>query len=206
MISVIGAGPAGCYSAYLLAKEGKEVNIYEEHNEIGKPLHCTGIVTSSLGKIIELKKGFVANRINKVRVYAPGNSFIELRLKNENIILDRAKFDQHLADKAKKEGARIFLEHKFLGYKNKELIIKDVKKNNIKKIKKDILIGADGPLSQVARAFNFGKTDYWTGVQIRAKIKNDNAVEFYPYIGEYAWVVPENKDIARIGLVGSRDI
>ncbi len=38
MISVIGAGPAGSYTAYLLAKAGEKVRIFEEHKEIGKPV------------------------------------------------------------------------------------------------------------------------------------------------------------------------
>ena len=32
-------------------------------------------------------------------------------------------------------------------------------------------------------------------------MKNDNAFEFYPYIKDFAWVVPENKEFARIGML-----
>ena len=34
MISIIGAGPVGNYTAYLLAKKGKNVNVFEEHEKI----------------------------------------------------------------------------------------------------------------------------------------------------------------------------
>ena len=58
MISIIGAGPVGCYLAYLLSKQGKQVQIFEEDSKIGRPIQCTGIVTSSINKIIKVKKEF----------------------------------------------------------------------------------------------------------------------------------------------------
>ena len=61
MIVIIGAGPVGCYAAYLLAKKGKKVAVFEEHKKIGRPVHCTGIVTSSFGKIFDIKKEFLVN-------------------------------------------------------------------------------------------------------------------------------------------------
>ena len=54
-VLIIGAGPIGCYCGYLLAKKGFDVEIYEEHKEIGKPIGCTGIVTKKIKKYIKLK-------------------------------------------------------------------------------------------------------------------------------------------------------
>ena len=54
MISIIGAGPAGSYTAYLLAKKGKEVIVYEDGNKIGD-FDCAiaGIyLANSVNKII----------------------------------------------------------------------------------------------------------------------------------------------------------
>jgi len=64
MISIIGAGPSGSYLAFLLAKSGKKVQIFEEHSSVGRPVQCTGIVTSSISRFIRLKKEFVINRPN----------------------------------------------------------------------------------------------------------------------------------------------
>ena len=68
MITIVGCGAAGSYLAYLLAKRGKDVTIIEEHKKIGSPVQCTGIVTSSIENFIKLRKGIVANRLNKVIV------------------------------------------------------------------------------------------------------------------------------------------
>ena len=53
MISIIGGGPIGAYTAYLLAKAGEQVRIFEEHNKIGKPVQCAGIVSKNLFKVLD---------------------------------------------------------------------------------------------------------------------------------------------------------
>jgi len=226
MITIIGAGPAGLYTAYLLAKQGKEVNVFEEHKEIGLPIQCTGITTSHLNDLIKIKKEFLINKVNTARVYS-GNNFIDFKLKKENLVIDRKKFDQYLAKKAKQAGVKIFLNHKFLDYKKNEITIKDIKKNTrenrrfsvsrkslisvkTKKIKTKILIGADGPLSKVSKLINKNKIDFWTGVQARVKIKKDKNT-FETHLGNItpnflAWVVPENKNIARVGLATTKNV
>ena len=112
MITVIGAGPAGCYSAYLLAKAGKEVQVFEEHSEIGYPIQCTGLVTSSINEILKIKKDAIVNEIDKVRIFSK-NECLDLKLKNKNLVLDRKKFDNYVADLAISKGTKIFLNYKF---------------------------------------------------------------------------------------------
>ncbi|MDO8740506.1 MAG: NAD(P)/FAD-dependent oxidoreductase [Candidatus Woesearchaeota archaeon] len=207
MISIIGAGPAGCYAAYLLAKNGKEASVFEEHPKIGLPVQCTGIVTDEINNILKLNKDVILNKISRARVFSPNGKFLELKLKNKNIILDRANFDQQIAEMARKEGAKIFLNSRFVNYKNNKVIIKNLKNNKTDKIETDCLIGADGPNSSVAKSSElFGERKFLFGKQARIKLKNDNAVEFYPYIGSYAWVVPENEETARIGVAAYDDI
>ncbi len=203
MISIIGAGPVGSYLGYILAKNGYKVDIYEEHKEIGRPVQCTGITTSALTQIIRPKPSFVINKIKKTRVYAPNNDFVEFRLK-ENLILDRAKFDQYIADMAEKHGANIYLGYKFLDFKKDELILNY--KGKIKRLRTRLLVGADGPSSQVAKSFEmWGKREFFIGLQARAYLDNDNVVEFYLGIGDFAWVVPESKKVVRIGLVARKN-
>ncbi|MEK6879705.1 MAG: NAD(P)/FAD-dependent oxidoreductase [Nanoarchaeota archaeon] len=114
MISIIGAGPAGNHLAFLLAKKGHTVNVYEEHKEIGNPVQCTGLVTDSIKDLVEIKEDFVVNKIRGFKVFSNNNS-VEINFKKPNLVLDRMKFDKALAQKAVDSGANYFLGNRFEG-------------------------------------------------------------------------------------------
>jgi len=197
MINIIGAGPVGSYLAYLLARKGEEVQLFEEHSEIGKPVRCSATFTNSLSEIIPLKKDFIVNRIKKIRLSSPNNDFLDVNLRKENIVLDRSEFDKYLVNMAVDNGVKLFLNHKLLDIKDNELVFKD------KKIKKGILIGADGPLSLVAKKSGLlNSRIFLKGMQARVEGNFDKDMTFtYLNIGEFSWIIPENENVARVGVV-----
>src|SRR3989344_7987909 len=152
MIAIIGSGPVGNYLAYLL--RDKEVYIFEEHSKIGSPVQCTGVVSNYLSKIMGIKD-FVKNTVSKVR-FIEDNNTLELNIKKE-FIIDREKFDKYLTKLAVKNGAKLFLKHKFLGY-NQIGDKYEIFFENGKKYVADVLIGDDGvnsKVSEVAGLRNF---------------------------------------------------
>ena len=201
MVSVIGSGTIGSYAAYLLAKQGEDVKLYEEHEKIGIPCHCTGIVTSYLQDMIKLPRKLVVNKLKHVKVVAPnGKSII---LGSKDIVLDRVGFDAFLADKAVKEGAEIVYGHRFEEIKNDKLVFKH--DNETKEIRSDLIIGADGPDSKV-RKYGYEKPiSKWIGVQTVQKAEYDKDT-FEVYFGDelcpefFAWVVPDTESTAIVGL------
>ena len=197
MVVIIGAGPAGCYLGYLLAKAGKKVDIFEEHRLVGYPVQCTGIVTSSVLKIIDIPRDVILNQINKIKIIA--DKEIIFKLKEPNLILNRAKFDQYLAKKAEIAGAKLYLNHSYKNNNKKYVVIND------KKIKFDYLIGADGPLSGVLTNNNFEKNKLIYGIQasIKGEFEKNTSLIFLKY-GEFAWLVPISKNMAILGLVSKR--
>ncbi len=206
-INVIGAGPAGSHAAYLLAKIGHNVNVFEKDSVIGKPIQCTGILSDYFVSLLKPKKDFVENVVEKTRIYAPDGNFVEAKIK-KNYVVCRKKFDTYLANMAEEEGAKFHLENSFNNFENMNKRIKSRINNRGKEVfsESDILIGADGPLSPVAKAAGlFQDRKFVIGTQIEAKMKNDNVVEFYPYIGCYAWIVPKNEEVVRIGVASYKN-
>jgi len=203
MITIVGAGPAGSYLGYLLVKEGKKVTILEEHGTVGKPVQCTGIVTHSIGKFFKLKKEVIAKRLNKVIVVSKNN---KIAVNVDEIVMWRDRFDQFVADMAQKAGAKILLNHKFIGFDGKNSVkVKDKKNDKIKELKADAIVGADGPYSSVAKAagLNSDSRNY-LGMQAKVKLKMDTT-SFETYFGSdfpnfFGWCVPESEDVARIGI------
>ncbi|MBI4016534.1 MAG: geranylgeranyl reductase family protein [Candidatus Aenigmarchaeota archaeon] len=204
-VSVIGAGPAGAYAGQLLAKAGYDVTIYEEHAAVGKPVACTGIVTKVLWELVRKKKEFMVNELDAVRIVAPNNNHVDIPL--HEYVIDRAAFDNCLAAQAINAGAALQTLHRFIDAKNGAITFKHKGETITKKT--DIVIGADGPTSNVAKSAGiYGSREFWIGLQVTVK-KKWNPNIFLTYFGGicpgfFAWAVPENSQIARVGLAAQQ--
>ncbi len=196
MIAVIGAGPAGSYSAYKLAKAGYDVEVFEQKGTIGVPVQCTGLLTSQIGNHVNIDDSFLVNEIGNARIYAPSGRSIDVKLRNENLVLHRTKFDRHVAEMAKSEGVKFNMKHRFNGFHKGKLKVSG------RKVNADYVVGADGPTSAVAQAAGiYGPREFTVGVQVRARMKVDpDLIEFWLGHGNFAWLVPESDRIARIGV------
>ena len=203
MIAIVGAGPAGSYLAYLLARQGKEVSLFEEHKSAGLPVQCTGIVTNSIEKFFKLKKSVIANQLRRVIVVSRDK---KISIDVDEIVMWRDKFDVFVSDMAQKEGAKIFLNHKFMGFGEADsIMVKDKEKNDIRQIKADAIVGADGPYSSVAKSAGMepNRKNY-IGIQAKVRLKMDSKA-FETYFGSefpnfFGWCVPESEDTARLGV------
>ncbi len=203
-IAIIGAGPAGCYAGSLLAKNGHKVSIYENHAQIGLPIQCTGILTSDFDSFNLPVDSFLVNTIDKIEVCSPHQ---KLSIKQKDYIVCRKKFDNFFGDLARKEGAKVYVNHSFQRKEGQELIIKDSAHNVEKRIKPDLVIAADGPLSPTAKAYDLyhPERENYFGVQALVEgkfephtIKTYFGVSVCPEL--FAWVVPESENLARVGL------
>ena len=54
-VVVVGAGPAGSMTARRLAEQGHDVLLLEEHEAIGAPVHCTGLMGAEAFAATRLK-------------------------------------------------------------------------------------------------------------------------------------------------------
>jgi len=196
MISVIGAGPAGSFYA---SKEKNEVHLFEEHKEIGKPVACTGILTDAVENIVKVPEKLVVSKIKRFKITGPNKKSIYIDLKKTNLVLDRAKFDQFLLEKALDNNAVLHLNEKFLGFK------KNIIKTSKREYETEMIVGADGPFSPVAKAADiYGNRKFVQGWQARAEFKEleEETTEIIMGLGEFSWIVPEDNKIARVGVIG----
>jgi digeranylgeranylglycerophospholipid reductase len=215
MIYIIGAGPIGCYAAYLLAKK-KDVRVFEEHTSIGTPVQCTGIVTHDIMKFIPKDSECIINKIDYAKIYAPNGKFLEVKFNKPDIILDREWFDQYFYNKAKKRGPKIrfYMGYKLIKITERTMVFQKGDKTVSYPLKKgDIVIGADGPLSKVRELLNehdkskskrAKKTEFFFGWQYRLKTSNSGKVDFFPRSKSFSWIVPESNSKVRVGIFGKR--
>ena len=167
-------------------------------------------MTSAIYDIYNVPKEVIVNRVKSTRVFSPSEKYVDINLKGD-IIVDRHLFDKSIADKAKDAGAQYFLDSTFIGLENNSAdssiaIIKSKMKTKNEKIKVsyDYLIGADGPNSAVARSAGIsGNRKFFAGIQATFKLESDpDIIEFYPHIGQLAWITPESDCTARVGIAG----
>src|SRR5204862_6664645 len=60
-VVVVGAGPAGLYTALRTAEEGLEVVVLEEHEDVGVPTHCTGLISGETNSLYKIPEDIVLN-------------------------------------------------------------------------------------------------------------------------------------------------
>ena len=202
MISVIGAGPAGSF----YASKANDAHLFEEHKIVGRPVACTGILTDSVKSIIDIPEDIVVSRIKRFKIVAPNKKALYVDLKKENMVLDRHGFDNHLFQKAVDNNARIHLGERFIGYKQKDK--KYYVKTNKKTYETEMIVGSDGPKSQVAKSAGiYGNRQFIWGWQARCKFPEleEGTTEIRLNLGEFSWIVPEDNKIARVGVIGVKN-
>lgn len=207
-ITIIGAGPVGSYAAYLLARKGHQVEVYERKAEIGLPIQCTGILTSEFDSFNLPLTSFLVNTIQKTEVNTPS---LQTTIHQKEYIISRPKFDQFLANLAQKAGAVIHLNYSFLRKEGQNLIVKDLISNTEKQISAEVVIAADGPLSPTAKAFGLyqNRINYY-GLQavVEGHFSADTIKTYFGQNicpGLFAWIVPESATRARVGLATRSD-
>ena len=210
-ICIVGGSIAGNYLNYLLSKTDLKIAIIEEHEEIGLPFQCAGIISKKLDKLIELPKDIVLNRVEIARLVAPSGKSIRLSGDEQPYIVDRIAFDKLFYEKVKdNKNITHFLGEKYKSFNyiqidhQKQVLIQTSKRQ----LQAKLLIGCDGPLSTIASSMGI-KNRVIYGAQIRIKgnfNQNEALMYFDPRWKElFGWIVPEGENIYRIGLASSKN-
>jgi len=214
---VIGGGPVGSYAALNLAKLGAKVSVFEEHHEIGLPSHCAGHLSirslRSIG-LYPLPKGIVENTFDTANFYSPTGAKFALHLSQPvTAVLNRARFDQYLADQAIDAGAQFILDARVQSLAKANGFVRgvNVQRNGQKEeVYAKITLDSEGISSRLLKQAGLPALKPKGLVYgVEAEVENvrkiePNAVEVYfgkSYApGFYGWLIPKLDGTAKVGL------
>ncbi|MHA1995362.1 MAG: geranylgeranyl reductase family protein [Candidatus Hodarchaeales archaeon] len=219
-IAIIGAGPSGSLAGRQAAIENPEssIVIFEEHNQIGKPTHCSGLIAlqglHNLGiKDSIIQKKLLVNEIKRARFYAPNNNSFQITRKNDSlVVLDRYILDRYLASSSERVGAKIYSDHQvreiIFARNSWKLLIRHRKK--LKKINAEFLISAEGSKARLAQSIGL-KTPNQNWLFPAIQYEMERLTDFETDCSElffgnkyapgfFGWFIPLNEESARLGI------
>lgn len=196
---VAGAGPAGSTAAQVMAAAGARVLLVERKARVGYPVQCAGYVPALISLEVELPAAAVAQPVQTLETHFPDGS--RTRTAAPGYILNREIFDSALAAAAVKAGARLWLRARVIDLRDAILVIQ--REGERLTVKAGVIIGADGPLSPVARLSGWPRQPLAAAAQVEVALPAplpDTRVYFDPlYQGGYAWVFPKGAT-ANVGV------
>jgi len=205
-VIVVGAGPAGSMASYMIASTGYSVLMIEKKKEIGFPIQCGEGITQFCLQYNKLPEGnWIKWKVKGVKSMLPSGYYFYTEEPGYSI--DRAGFDKWLAECAIERGAEL------VNAKAKAIEGKAGKWKiftNEGEYKGRIVIGADGPSSNIARWRGLlMERHYLLAYQYKFDAKymkqmDDKWFSIYwheKFRGGYGWVFPRGEEY-NVGVGG----
>src|SRR3989449_8146372 len=216
-VLVVGAGPAGAVAAWhaKMAAPELDVVLLERDRAVGAPVRCAeGVGDAGLREFANPDGAdWVSRRITDVIFEAPDDTQVVLADCGLGWILERTRFDAHLAAEAAAAGAEVLVAAEATGMSRNgderwHVRVKERGREDIYRAR--VVIGADGVETMVGR---------WAGLDTRVPARdmescaqyvlqgidcNPDAIylQFSNAIapGGYAWIFPKAIGVANVGL------
>ncbi|MBA3920370.1 MAG: geranylgeranyl reductase [Nostocaceae cyanobacterium] len=216
-VAVIGSGPAGSSAAETLALAGIETFLFERKLDNAKP--CGGAIPLCMVAEFDLPPHIIDRKVRKMKMISPSNREVDINLIKEDEYIGmcrREVLDGFMRDRAEKLGACLInaTVHKldFPVSKSDPYTIHYTDHTEggaqgiAKTLKVDVIIGADGANSRIAKEMDAGDYNYAIAFQERIRLPEKQMAYYNDlaemYVGDdvstdfYAWVFPKYDHVA----------
>ena len=216
-VIVVGAGPAGSSTAVGALREGAEVTIIDRKTNVGIPVQCGEAIGKTGPGVaeIDIPEESIRSPLRGFRLFSPGQISVDYATKEPSgFTIDRRIFDKELFARATEAGADSLLGARVLdltrdnGTVTGVVVRHDGKR---KTLKAQVVIGADGVNSQIARLTGLRKfykpvdIDSCYGYEMaNCDLEVTDLMEFL--LGSkisprgYIWIFPKGEGRANVGI------
>lgn len=213
--AVIGGGPAGSSAAEALAAGGVETFLFERSPSTAKP--CGGAIPLCMLEEFSIPLHLIDRHVTRMKIISPSNLTVDFgakTLKPDEYIpmLRREVLDSFLRSRAQSRGAHLLhalvtaVDLPYSSSPTAPYIVHHTIDNSKRTLAVDVIVGADGAHSRVAKSIKAGGYTCAIAFQERIKLPDDK-MEYYKdlaemYVGNdvspdfYAWVFPKCDHVA----------
>lgn len=210
-VAIVGGSAAGLFTAYLLARAGRETQVFEGQESFdGAPRSL--IVTHRMREVLGgLGEKSVVNEIRRFELFTDGR-VAKIELRRPDLIIERNLLIRELATAAQAAGASIGFGQRFVSLdENNHALTLTMERSNgcgANSAQFRTVIGADGAVSRVAKAAGMPKPSTAPLVQAIVDLPpgmppDTVRVWFIPEDTPYFyWLIPHSLTQGVVGLIG----
>jgi len=213
-IAIVGCGVSGASAAIAAAQQGLSVSIFEEHEQVGEPSHCSGHVGILAFRRFapDMPTRIIENEIKGAVLHPPNGKPLTLyRPKPVTWVLNRAEFDRHLASLAVKRGAELCLKSRVESFERSggELKFRTGGRNG-GEFSCKMLIDASGCGAAISKYVGLAKPGRGilvNSAQFNVENLTDVDEDFVEvYFGQgfapgfFGWIIPRRDGSAKVGI------
>jgi flavin-dependent dehydrogenase len=210
-IAIIGGSAAGLFTAYALARAGREAQVFEGKDRLDSAPR-TLIVTDRMREILGgLGEKAVVNEIRRFELFTDGR-VAKISLRRPDLVIERSTLIQELANAAVAAGARVEFGQKLLSLHQHDhtltMVMERTHGGRTEDAQFGTVVGADGAVSRVAQSAGWPKPRTVPLVQaivdlpqgmtpdtVRVWFIPDDTPYFY-------WLIPHSPTEGVVGLIG----
>ena len=207
-VIVIGAGPIGGYLSRRFNEHGKSVLLIEEHDQLGRPFQCAGLVNPASMKTIGLEDTILTT-IWGANIHSPTGTRVTIGDPNipRTFSVCRKLFDESVVMQSIATGTELLLSSKpYSATVYDEFVQVEIDgPNGEETIHCKLLCGADGAHSWVRRNFRMGNpSEMMIGFQIEVTGYDGDVGMLDMYTGKnispgfFSWAIPTG-ETTRVG-------
>jgi digeranylgeranylglycerophospholipid reductase len=208
-VIIIGAGPCGSHTAQSLSLLGYRVLVVEKNDQAGDDVCCTGIISQECLEAFALEQSLILRQASSAKLLSPSGRCLRLYREGPvSAIVDRARLDMSLAEKAQEVGADYLFGTRATDILPKSDAV-EVRVNSRHKkttLKAEAAVISSGFGSTLPQKLGLGEIKQFVlGAQAEVDINGVDEVEVYfdksLVPGGFAWLVPTANGKGLAGLL-----